>query len=114
LVSYGKGVPLGRPFCLEHHDSNPPYLGGGDKPFLQHCSDIPESVGRAAGPSSCRSCLMMRRIEPLPRLTLDAAHGLWGDMETAFIDEGHGVELDLSAVSYLSAAALQVMIVGRR
>ncbi|GEM_PF-6443499 len=57
---------------------------------------------------------MMRRIEPLPRLTLDAAHGLWDDMETAFSDEGSGVELDLSAVSYLSAAALQVMIVGRR
>lgn len=57
---------------------------------------------------------MMRRVEPPPRLTLDAAQGLWDDMKTAFIDEGSGVELDLSGVSYLSAAALQVMIVGRR
>lgn len=57
---------------------------------------------------------MMRRIEPMPRLTLDAAQGLWDDMETAFADPATGVELDLSGVSYLSAAAVQAMIVARR
>ena len=52
----------------------------------------------------------MREIKLVSRLTLDAAQLLWIEIESALDESDLGVELNAAKVTYLSAAALQVML----
>lgn len=56
----------------------------------------------------------MRIFNLVPRLTPDAAQTLWFELEPAFDEPGAGISLEGSAVTYLSAAGLQVLLMAQR